>query len=150
MARFILLLIFIIGLQGIGAAIGLTFAPGAWFDGLQKPFFQPPPQIFGLVWPVLYLLIAIAGWRVFVSEGKIPGWPFWLGQMVLNWAWSPIFFGLNQMLVALLVLLATLGFSIAFMKTVRPYDWFSALCFAPYVLWLSFASLLNASIWLMN
>lgn len=150
MAKFITLIIFIVVVEGVGALIGTSFAADAWYDALNKPFFNPAPQVFGLVWPILYLLIAIAGWRVFVSEGETPGWGFWIAQMLLNWAWSPLFFGAHQIFWAMWVLVGILALSLAFISVTWEKDRLSALCFIPYVGWLAFALLLNLSIWILN
>ena len=150
MAKFFTLIIFVVAVQAIGALIGMSFTPGEWFESLNKPFFNPPGYLFGIVWPILYLLVAIAGWRVFSSEGEMPGWGLWVSQMLLNFAWSPVFFGAHQIFWAMWVLVATLVLSLSFMATNWHRDRIAALCFVPYVAWLSLAFALNFSIWGMN
>jgi len=150
MAKFITLIVFVVVIQGIGALIGMTFAPGEWYEGLAKPFFNPPGYIFGIVWPVLYLLVAIAGWRVFSGEGEMPGWGLWISQMLLNFAWSPVFFGAQQIFWAMWVLVAILVLSLSFMATHWHRDRIAAFCFVPYTAWLAFAFVLNFSVWAMN
>lgn len=150
MSKFITLIIFILLVEGVGALIGTSFMPDAWYEALNKPFFNPAPQLFGVVWPILYLLVAIAGWRIFVSEGEKPGWGLWVGQLVLNWIWSPLFFGAHQMFWAIWVIAGMLALSLAFISAVWDKDRFAALCFLPYTAWLGFALLLNASIWMLN
>src|SRR5688572_29520143 len=78
---------------GGGMLIGSVTQPDAWYVALTKPSFNPPDWIFAPVWAVLYLLIALAGARTF-ERGT--GFSLWLGQMVLNFAWAPVFFGLHQ------------------------------------------------------
>ena len=150
MARFLALLIFIVVLQVVGFLLGTSFPADAWYIALNKPFFNPPGQLFGIVWPILYLLIAIAGWRVFVASGEKPGWNYWVLQMLGNWMWTPIFFGLHEIFWALATLLITLVAAIGFVGVTWERDRFASLCFVPYVAWLGFATLLNFSIWLMN
>lgn len=150
MSRFLTLLVFIVVLQAVGYLIGTAFPADEWYQVLDKPFFNPPGWIFGVVWPILYLLIAIAGWRVFVSGGETPGWGLWVSQMLMNWAWSPLFFGAHMIFWAMVLLFATLMVSAAFVATTWHRDRLAALCFVPYVAWLAFALLLNLSIWLMN
>ena len=150
MAKFISLIIFVAVVMGVGALIGTSFSVDAWYEGLNKPPFQPPPAAFGIVWPILYLLIAVAGWRVFTSEGETPGWGLWLGQLVLNWAWSPLFFGAHQIFWGIWVIVGTLSFALAFISVTWDKDRLSALCFFPYAAWLAFALILNISIWLLN
>lgn len=150
MAKFITLIVFIVVVAGVGALIGTSFAVDAWYVALNKPSFMPPPAAFGIVWPILYLLIAVAGWRVFTSEGATPGWGLWLGQLVLNWAWSPIFFGAHQIFWGIWIIVGTLALSLAFISVTWEKDRLSALCFFPYVAWLAFALLINVSVWMMN
>ena len=150
MARFVVLLVFLIVLQVVGAVIGLSFPAGEWYQALNKPAFTPDPSLFGVVWPVLYGLVAIAGWLVFTSGGKVPGWGSWVVQLLLNWAWSPVFFGLQSLALSVVVLAFTLGFSISFMRTVFPHSILAGLCFVPYVFWLGFALALNGTIWALN
>src|SRR6185369_13778666 len=88
-ASLILLLVLAVG---GGLAIGFLTAPGEWYAGLAKPAFNPPNWIFAPVWTVLYVLIAVAGWRIFKRDRR--GWPMtlWWGQLALNFLWSPVFF----------------------------------------------------------
>jgi tryptophan-rich sensory protein len=146
--NFLILLVFIIVVEAVGAAIGLFFIPGEWYAGLAKPPFSPPNQIFGIVWPALYLLVAIAGWRVFTR--KIEGWGLWVGQMVLNWTWSPVFFGLHLIFWGIWVILGAFVLSLAFIATSWKHDRIAAWCFVPYAAWLGFALLLNVSVWWLN
>ena len=150
MTRFLVLLAFILVLQGVGYLLGTAFPAGDWYATLQKPFFNPPSYLFGVVWPVLYLLVAVAGWRVFTSGGAIPGWGYWVAQMVLNWAWTPVFFGLQLVFWAIWVIAACLLFSIGFMVRTWPHDRLASIAFVPYVAWLSFALVLNVAIWWLN
>lgn len=150
MAKFLTLIAFVVVVQALGALIGLSFPAEEWYQVLNKPFFNPRPQLFGVVWPVLYLLVAIAGWRVFISEGKTPGWGFWVGQMVLNFAWSPIFFGLHQVFWAMFIIGGALALSVGFISVTWGRDKLAAFCFIPYTAWLAFALLLNFSIWWLN
>ena len=150
MAKFVTLLIFVVVVEGVGALLGMTFAPDAWYNALNKPFFMPQAAVFGTVWPVLYLFVALAGWRVFTSEGKLPGWGLWVSQLLLNWAWSPMFFGAHLVFWSIWVLVGVLAFSLAFISVTWDRDRFSALCFIPYCAWLCFALLINGSVWVLN
>ncbi len=76
--------VFLAVVIGVGALIGASTAPGAWYEQLDKPPFNPPNWLFGPVWFVLYVLIAIAGWRTFLSEPRGLGMKLWVGQMLVN------------------------------------------------------------------
>lgn len=147
--RLVVLGLFLVVVLGVGFAIGLTIRPGEWYASLQKPFFTPPNWVFGPVWTVVYVLIAIAGWRVAMTEGfGSPSFRLWGVQMILNWAWTPIFFGAQLILPGLAVILALLAVALAFVMRVS--DGVARWCFGPYVLWLAYASTLNAAIAFLN
>ena len=150
MSRFITLIVFIVFLQAIGYLLGTTFQADEWYDVLNKPFFNPPGWVFGAVWPILYVLIAVAGWRVLIAGGDTPGWGLWVAQMLMNWAWTPLFFGAHMISWAMLLLFGTFVTALAFTTATWDRDRLAAICFVPYVAWLGFALLLNASIWLLN
>ncbi|RZA05364.1 MAG: tryptophan-rich sensory protein, partial [Proteobacteria bacterium] len=78
------LAVFIVVVVGVGGLIGTQSVPGAWYQGLQKPPFNPPNWIFGPVWFTLYVLIAIAGWRTWVQDRAGTPMKLWFGQMLFN------------------------------------------------------------------
>ena len=102
-------------LVGIGWAIGATNLPGAWYAGLQKPPFNPPNWVFAPTWTVLYVMIAVAGWRTYLQE-ETTALPMqlWLAQMILNFLWSPVFFTLHHMTFALAIILTLLAVIVGF------------------------------------
>jgi tryptophan-rich sensory protein len=133
------------------AALGGLFAPGAWFAALHKPSWNPPGWLFGPVWTVLYVMIALAGtlaWRA--QPIRKPATTWWVAQMLLNAAWTPMFFGLRQLWPAVVVIAAVWVCIVGFIVTTRREQPRSALLFAPYLVWVSFASALNVSIASMN
>ncbi|MBN8957374.1 MAG: tryptophan-rich sensory protein [Rhizobiales bacterium] len=150
MNRIVRLILFLVLVVGGGLAIGFLTAPGEWYAGLAKPSFNPPNWLFAPVWTVLYILIAIAGWRIF--ERDRGGWPmrFWWAQLVLNFAWSPVFFAAHQLGLALVVILLLLAAIFAFIATAWRKDRPAAWMFVPYAVWVAFASALNASILALN
>lgn len=132
------------------SATGIFIGPGEWYQNLEKPSWNPPSAVFGPVWTVLYALMGVAAWLVW-REG---GWKaqskvltLFLVQWVLNAAWTPIFFGLHRPgwafveVVALWVVAVMTG--IGFWKVRR----LAGILWIPYVLWLSFAAVLNFTIW---
>lgn len=141
---------FLIVVIGAGGLIGSMTAPGEWYAALDKPFFNPPNWIFAPVWTVLYIAIAIAGWRIWRIAPQSLVMKAWIAQLLLNWLWSPTFFTLQLLWPALIVILAVLTAIIIFMVMARHYDRLSAWLFAPYLAWVSFATLLNASVAYLN
>ena len=149
MSRSQALLLFLVLVIGGGLAIGYITLPGEWYAGLVKPSFNPPNWIFAPVWTILYILIAIAGWRVWDRGLSVPQ-EFWWAQLALNFLWSPAFFGFQQMGLALIVIVLLLITIIGFIKVTWSSEPVSALLFVPYLLWVAFASLLNVSLWRLN
>ena len=138
------------------AVAGLGSIPTApavegWYRNLPKPSWTPPAGLFAPVWTALYLLMAVAAWRIWVRAGLgSPAVRLFLAQLALNAGWSWIFFGLRRPgwaaaeIVALwLCLLAT---TIAFWNE----DRLASALLWPYLAWVSFASALNFAIWRMN
>jgi tryptophan-rich sensory protein len=148
-ARWVVLAAFLVVVLGVGFTIGMTVRPGAWYEALYKPFFTPPNWLFGPAWTIVYTLIAIAGWRVWLTAGigSVPA-GLWIAQMVLNWAWSPVFFGAHLPGAGLAVILALLAVSLMFIARVR--DRVARWCFVPYVAWLTYATALNLAIVVLN
>lgn len=135
------------------AALGGLFMPGQWYAGLKKPVWNPPNWIFGPVWTALYTIMAIAAWLVWKRGGfakQRKALTLFLLQLLFNAMWSPLFFGMKNPALAfidiLLLWLALLCTVVAFWKT-RPL---AGLLLAPYLLWVTFASALNLSLWLLN
>lgn len=129
------------------------FTPGSWYETLQKPSWTPPDAVFPPVWTALYLLMAVAAWLVWDVRrwggAKGPLGLFVL-QLVLNGAWSLLFFGLHRIGLALLDLgllwLAIAATGWLFWR-IRPL---AAGLMLPYLLWVSYAFSLNLPIWLWN
>lgn len=138
--------------SGIGGAITAT-SVGTWYQALQKPPFNPPDWVFAPVWTTLYILMAIAGWRVWRHAGFDAGrsaLAVFAVQLGLNLAWSFLFFGLQRIGPALveivILLIAIIVNAILFWRIDR---WAGALL-VPYVIWVAYATVLNASLWLLN
>lgn len=134
---------------GGGLLIGFVTRPGAWYAGLAKPSFNPPNWVFAPVWLLLYVLIAIAGARTF-EQGSSAALILWAGQLALNFAWSPIFFRLHRPGLALAIIVALLAVIVTFIIQRWDADFVSALLFVPYACWVAFATVLNASIVVLN
>lgn len=147
MPRPLIYIVFLIAVLGGGLLIGSGTRPDAWYAALAKPSFNPPSSVFAPVWSLIYVMIAMAGARTF-ERGA--GFPLWLGQMALNFAWTPVFFGLHRPELALVIILVLLALILAFIATRWHADRVSALLFVPYAAWVAFASVLNASIVALN
>jgi translocator protein len=136
----------------LAAGLGGVAASGSAqeYRGLEQPFFAPPSWVFGPVWTVLYVAVAVAGWLSWRAAGVDAATGWWVAQLALNAAWTPIFFAAGAYgwaLVEIAVLLVVLSVTIA---VVRRRSAFAAWLLAPYLLWVGFASVLNASIWWLN
>lgn len=147
MRRILIYAAFILGVLAIGLVLGTITRPDGWYAALAKPSFNPPNWLFAPVWTLLYVMIGVVGARTFERGG---GMRLWLAQMVLNFAWTPAFFGLHRPSLALVIVLALLATIAAFILTRWNADRVSALVFVPYAAWVAFASLLNASIVALN
>lgn len=135
---------------GGGLLIGAFNTPGEWYAALQKPPFNPPGWLFGPVWTTLYILIGIAGWRVWQAARNSVSMGLWWAQMALNFAWSPVFFTLHNVASALAIIIALLAVIVAFIVLTWKRDKPAAQLFIPYAAWVAFASLLNGSILALN
>ncbi len=150
MNRSVVLMGFLVLTVGGGLAIGFLTAPGGWYAGLVKPVFNPPGWLFGPVWTVLYVMIAVAGWRSLKLDRGRWLMRLWWGQLVLNFLWSPTFFAAHQIGLALLVIVLLLAAVFAFIILSWRQDRVIAWLFAPYAAWVAFASALNGAIWHLN
>jgi tryptophan-rich sensory protein len=150
MNRTVSLILFLVIVLGGGLAMGRFFMPGEWYAGLAKPSFNPPGWLFGPVWTLLYVFIAIAGWRVWNRDRRGVAMKLWWGQLALNFLWTPTFFGVHQIGLAFLVIVMLLAVILAFIVSAWRLDALAAGFFVPYAAWVGFASVLNGTIWSMN
>lgn len=148
--RWARLAIFMLVVVGGGNLIGGLTRPGEWYAALEKPFFNPPNWLFGVAWPILYVLIAIAGWRVWERRPNGTAMRLWALQLALNFAWSPVFFVAHSIAGALAIVFALLVTILAFMVAAMRLDRVAAALFVPYAAWVCFATLLNAAILWLN
>jgi tryptophan-rich sensory protein len=134
-------------------ALGYSPSTGGWYAQLQKPAWNPPAWIFGPVWTVLYVLMAVAAWSVWRRGGcreQRLALGLFLGQLALNALWTPLFFGLHRpdlALVDLVLLWFLLAATIAAFARVRRS---AAALLLPYLAWSSFAAFLNHTLWQLN
>lgn len=134
----------------IGMVIGILNPPGEWYAALNKPFFSPPNWIFAPAWTALYVIIGFVGWRIWTYRRNSSAMRLWFTQMILNFIWSPVFFGLHLPALALVIIVMTALAILSFIISSWTRDKVSALLFLPYLFWVSFATLLNAAIVILN
>lgn len=132
------------------ASTGAVFKPGAWYARLEKPWFNPPNWLFPIAWAVLYLMIAVSGWLVWRVTGFGAEILLWWGSLLLNAAWSWIFFGRRRMDLALGELVVFWGSIVAMIAAFYPVSPVAAWLLVPYLVWVSFAGFLNWTLWRLN
>lgn len=149
-------LICVLVIPALGAVGGIVTSSNiaGWYEGLQKPAGTPPNWVFGPVWTLLYVLIGIS---LALIWDRAPSGPaknralvIFAAQMVLNLVWTPVFFGAHLVLAALVIIallwIAILMTILAFRKLDRTAAWL----LVPYLIWVSYASYLNAGILWLN
>lgn len=126
-----------------------------WFVTIEKPFFNPPSWLFAPVWTLLYIMMGIAVGLIWSSDFKdrkmVKSAMIIFGiQLGLNALWSILFFGLRNPLLAFIEILLLWLFIFETIKAFRPIDCLASKLLYPYLAWVSFATILNASIWWLN
>ena len=135
-------------------ALSTRSAISDWYANLNKPFFTPPDWLFGPVWTLLYLLMALSAFLVWQKGLETPivriALALYLLQLILNGLWTPLFFGLKMPLVAFIeIILLWIAIVFTIVASAR-VSMAAALLLLPYIIWTSFAAALNFSIWLLN
>ncbi len=135
----------------IGAWVTVS-SVGSWYQTIEKPPFNPPSWVFGPAWTFLYLLMGISLYLIWKSEHPLKNQATWLFivQLFLNGLWSPVFFGLESPLLGLIVIIPLWIAVLICIWVFLRIDRIAAYLMVPYLLWVSFATLLNASIWYLN
>lgn len=153
--QWLILVVFVVvclGAAGLGAAWTNT-SVATWYSTLAKPSWNPPNWVFGPVWTCLYLAMAVSAWLVWRQQGMVGARTpllIFTGQLILNAAWSFIFFGLRNPGLALVdVVLLWLSILATILAFRRVSTWAAALL-VPYLAWVSFATVLNWTLWRMN
>ncbi|MDX1607752.1 MAG: TspO/MBR family protein [Candidatus Spechtbacterales bacterium] len=125
----------------------------SWYRFLNKPPFIPPDWLFGPAWLTLYTLMGISIfliWQKRTEEGARQAFILFFVHLVLNAAWTPIFFGAQLVSAALIVIVAIFIFIIILMRLFYPIDKRATWLLAPYLVWVGFATYLNLGIYLLN
>jgi benzodiazapine receptor len=133
------------------ALTGVFFKPGAWYQGLNKPWWTPPPLTFPIVWNILYILMGVTLYLL-LQKGLLKkklGLLYW-GQLIFNALWTPVFFGAQFMTLGFILIFCLLGLVLAFEFFIYNEDKNLFFLNIPYVLWLLVASSLNLSLIFLN
>lgn len=159
MKLFFKILISVVVCLGLGLISGLMTADeiAGWYSKLNKPSFNPPNWLFGPAWTTLYTLMGISFglvWDKLEAKGfklfDLRGVSFFLIQFVLNLAWSSIFFSWHQITLALVEILILWVFILLTIIHFYRFHKLAAILLMPYILWVSFATLLTGSILYLN
>ena len=129
----------------IGSIANINITSDSWYDELIKSSLNPPGFVFGIVWPILYLLMAIVS---FQASEKI--WKLFILQLILNAAWSWIFFYFQAPIIALLDIVFLIVINLKILSQLRLLSTLLFSLYLPYLLWLFFAAFLNISIIYLN
>ena len=151
--KIILCIIVVEILGGLGAFVTAGSIDN-WYADLNKPPGTPPNWLFGPVWTALYAMmgtaLALVWHRATPGPVRKTALTWFAIQLVLNLAWTPVFFGLHQMLVALVIIVAMLVAIGITISKFRPIDRFAAWLLIPYAIWVSYATWLNTGYWWLN
>jgi translocator protein len=148
------------------AFLGVTLAASAFgaltqgddvgerYLALELPAWAPPQDAFGIVWPILYVLIAVAAWRIWRVRGGVSAatgaLSLWFSQLIVNAAWPGVFFGLEEFGWGILVIVALDVLVVATIAWFARIDRWAALLLAPYLVWIVYATALNIAVWQLN
>jgi tryptophan-rich sensory protein len=141
-----------LGIGILGSSLVET-SMGTWYPDLIKPTFTPPGEVFGPVWTVLYVLMAVAAWRVWRgADWQTARGPLTLFalQLALNLGWSVVFFGLQKIGAAVATIIVLDVAILVTTLSFRTVDRLAALLMTPYLAWVLFATVLNVATWRLN
>ena len=136
----------------VGGAATAT-SVGTWYQTLHQPAWNPPNWIFGPVWTLLYILMSVAAWRVWRTgdaDAARRTFRWFAAQLSLNLLWSVLFFGLRAPGIAFAEVIVFWAVLVVMLRRFWLADKIAAALWAPYVAWVSFASVLNGTVWWLN
>lgn len=149
---FVIFILLCLSIQIIGSLWTMETVK-TWYPALAKPSWTPPDWIFGPVWSILYIMIAISGWLIYRAEDsskRSAALIFYGCQLALNFIWSFLFFSLQSPglgLIDIVLLCILIILTITYAWPVRPL---ASVLLVPYLIWVMYALTLNAGIWLLN
>lgn len=141
-----------LGIGALGAAVVAT-SVDTWYADLIKPSFTPPDGVFGPVWTALYVLMAVAAWRVWRTadrDTRRGALTLFALQLALTLGWTAVFFGLQKIGAALATIVVLDVGVVVTMLAFRSIDRWAGLLMVPYLAWVSFATVLTIAIWRLN
>ena len=157
MNKYIKIVLFVLLCLAVGFLSSLITRDNVltWFPTIKKPFFNPPSWLFAPVWTLLYIGMGVAAGLVWNQISQTPenvkkALLFFMIQLVLNAFWSYMFFGLQNILLALIEIILLWLFIFETYKKFKTINKTSGYLFIPYLAWVSFATILNASLWYLN
>jgi tryptophan-rich sensory protein len=140
---------------GYGSSLVTQSSITTWYPTINKPSFNPPNEVFAPVWTILYVMMGVSAGLVWSKMEAVPVlvkkalWVFVI-QLILNALWSFLFFGLQNPFLALVEILLLWVMIFETIKLFKPIDALASKLMIPYLLWVSFAMILNGSIWWLN
>ncbi len=150
-ASLLVSLVIVFGIASLGGFL-TNVSVGSWYPGLAKPSWTPSGATISAVWTILYTLMGLAAWIVWCAGHgrRLPSLMIYAFQLLLNAGWPALFFGLQSPGLALLEIgllwIAVLATALKFWKI----SWLAGALMAPYLMWVSFAVILNTMIWWLN
>jgi benzodiazapine receptor len=152
--RFIIALMVCFGASGLGALFMSNDAVGNWYEQLQKPSITPPDWVFGPAWTILYIMMSISVflvWNKGLDHPKVKlAICIFLIQLTLNAAWTPMFFGFHLIFLALIDIVLLFIAILITIFAFKGISFWASMLLLPYLLWVGFATILNAMIWNLN
>ena len=121
-----------------------------WYSEIILPSFNPPSWVFAPIWTILYIMMSIAAWKIWINSFDLKTLKLYFIHLFFNGSWSIVFFGFHQIGLALINLIIILIFIILLMKNYLNRDKISFYLMIPYLIWSSYALILNSSIFLLN
>ena len=146
-------LFFILLITFTASAIGgftTTSFKEPWYSDIILPSFNPPSWVFAPIWTTLYFMMSVAAWKIWINSFDTKLLKFYFIHLFFNGSWSVIFFGFHQIGLALINLVIILIFIILLMKKYYKLEKASFYLMTPYLIWSSYALILNSSIFALN
>ena len=150
----LVLFVLVSELAGIVGSIFTVSSIPTWYATLEKPAFSPPNWVFGPVWTTLYFLMGVAAYLVWAEgiekKGVRGALKIFGAQLGANAAWSAVFFGMRNPMAAFFVIIVLWALIIETTREFYRISRWAGIALAPYILWVSFAAILNLAIWMLN